>query len=120
MSLYNILYGENADANKLLNLLKLGSTYPMPPRYRDCWIDKDKKQIIVYTRAGGGNREHHDEETEPGEGCGCWGCEMQFVIPKHPQYSHDEDDSYDCTYAKIYYDMPPTEIDSSRDDKSGS
>jgi hypothetical protein len=46
MSLYNILFGENPDADKLLNILELDSTYPLPPRYRDCWLDKDREQIV--------------------------------------------------------------------------
>ena len=120
MSLYNILFGENLDADELLTLLELGTTYPMPPRYRNCWLDKERKQIVVYTRAGGGNREHNNDETEPGWKCECWGCDMQYVVPKHPRYSHDEDDDFDSTYAKIYYDIPLKETELSEDEAADS
>ena len=27
-------------------------------------------------------------------------------MSEHPWYSHDEDDSFDCTYANIYFKIP--------------
>jgi hypothetical protein len=80
------------------------------------------KGVKNKTRAGGGNREHNDDETEPGEDCGCWGCQMQYVVPKHPQYIHDEDDDSDSTYARIYYAIPPPpkEIELSEDEAADS
>lgn len=31
---------------------------------------------------------------------------MTYQIPKHPNYLKDKDDSFDCTYASVYYSVP--------------
>lgn len=44
---------------------------------------------------------------EPGsEHCTCPGCVIEHRLPQHPCYLRDEDDSFDCTYATIYFRFP--------------
>lgn len=75
-------------------------------RYRDCYLNHDATEIIIFTRNGGGNRNHyHDSEYE--ECDDCLGCLMQYEVPSHPNYLRDEDDNFDGTYALIYYSIPP-------------
>lgn len=54
MSLYNMLFGQSANADALLAVL--GLTRGSVGRYRDCYLTEDGR-IAVYTRNGGGNRE---------------------------------------------------------------
>jgi hypothetical protein len=106
MSLYNMLFGMNEASDAIL--ATLGLTKSDCGRFRNCWIEKinDKYRIVVYTRNGGGNREHYNDETIEGEDCGCTGCIIQYALPKNPLYLGDEDDDYDCTYASIYFSLP--------------
>lgn len=85
MSLYNALFGFNPFAGILLSFV--GITPDDVPRFRDCYAEDGK--IVVYTRTGGGNREEY-------EGSNDW---MTTVAG----YVRDEDDDFDCTYAKFYY-----------------
>ncbi len=64
-------------------------------RYRDAWVDLDKKEIEVYTRCGGGNREDYQEVFE--------------TMLKHPLYIRDEDNEEDYTYCSFYFKFPATE-----------
>jgi hypothetical protein len=61
------------------------------PRFRDCWISDDEKNIVVYTRVGGGNR-----------GCG-YGEEELY---KHPNFISTEDDDFDNTFAEYVFSVP--------------
>ena len=88
MSLYNLLFGSNPNANDILALL--GKGVADFGRYRNVFIEEDF--IIVHTRNGGGNREDYEYVFEE--------------MSKHPWYSHDEDDDFDCTYANIYFKVP--------------
>ena len=103
--MYNLLFGQNRIALILLSILNL-STVDVG-RFRDAYL-KDGK-IIVYTRNGGGNREHWDcefEEYEPGPDCPCPGCKISYVLPKHPNYVCDYDDGFDSTYAYVEFSVP--------------
>ena len=88
MSMYNMLFGMNPDADALLRLL--GKTREDFGRFRDVYVDNG--YIIVHTRCGGGNRESYEEVFEE--------------MSEHPWYTHDEDDDFDCTYADIYFKIP--------------
>jgi hypothetical protein len=76
----------------------------------------------VYTRTGGGNRLYYDSE----ETCrqnypeyfndsviaedlpsGPWNANLRLL----PTYVSDEDDDYDCTFAKFYFNMPDKYIE---------
>ena len=87
MSFYNMIHGENKDADVLLALL--GITRADVPRYRDCYWNGE--EIAVYTRTGGGNREDYAAEND--------------ALTKLPTYLRDEDDDYDSTYATFYFSV---------------
>lgn len=89
MSLYNMLFGQNPDADALLGVL--GKTKEDFQRFRDIWLREDG-YIEVYTRCGGGNREYYQS--------------MFDEMSTHPWYDRDEDDDFDCTYASIYFKIP--------------
>ena len=100
-----MLFGKNPNSDRLMAMLKLDTVYPIG-RFRDIFLNKSGTKIILYTRNGGGNREHYDSENESGEECECTGCIMTHYIPKHPNYIKDWDDYYDCTYAHVKYSVP--------------
>lgn len=89
MSLYNLVFGMNPDADKLLALLD--STPADFGRFRNVYMEDGF--IVVHTRCGGGNREDYFPE---------W-------VTDHPWYSHDKDGDFDSTYADIYFKVPDDE-----------
>lgn len=91
MSLYNMVFGMNPDSDKLLELL--GKTAADFGRFRNVYMEDG--YIVVHTRNGGGNREDYEDVFDE--------------MSEHPWYSHDEDDSFDCTYANIYFKLPEDE-----------
>ena len=88
MSLYNMVFGMNPDSDKLLEVL--GKTTADFGRFRNVYMEDGF--IVVHTRNGGGNREDYEDVFDE--------------MSEHPWYSHDEDDSFDCTYANIYFKVP--------------
>lgn len=86
--LYNMMFGEHDHADMLLACL--GFTKGDCGRYRSCYIDDGK--IVIHTRNGGGNREEYQDTID--------------TLAEHPDYLYDEDDSFDCTYANIYFRFP--------------
>ena len=108
MSLYNALFGVNALSPVLLKVLDLdqsGGTWSSG-RFRDIYLNEEGTKILLYTRNGGGNREHWSDDQEEGENCGCTGCIISYNLPKHPNYLRDYDDDFDCTYATIEFSIP--------------
>ena len=91
MSLYNMVFGMNPDADKLLSLL--GKTAGDFGRFRNVYMEDG--YIVVHTRNGGGNREDYEDVFDE--------------MSEHPWYSHDADDDFDCTYANIYFKLPEDE-----------
>jgi hypothetical protein len=87
--MYNMLFGVNPNADQLLALLD--ATKEDFGRFRDVYVNNG--YIVVHTRCGGGNREDYFPE---------W-------VEDHPWYSHDADDDFDCTYADIFFKLPPEE-----------
>jgi hypothetical protein len=108
--MYTLLFGTNQHADLLL--ATLGLTRADVGRFRDAFLSED--EIAVYTRNGGGNREHWDGDKEPGEQCDCCGCIIEYRLPKHPLYLRDKDDDFDCTYATVYFGLPPEFADDLR------
>lgn len=103
MSMYNLLFGKNEDADKLLEIL--GLTKKDIGRFRDAYVTPDG-QIAVYTRLGGGNRECLDPgDDHESEEHWCYRPEIER-LQNHDWYDRDEDDDYDCTYATFYFDVP--------------
>ena len=88
--MYNALFATNNDSDELLSMLDL--TKDEFKRYRDCYLSKDGKSIIVYTRLGGGNRPDYQE--------------VYKQIKKHPYYIKDYDDDFDSTYASFEFIIP--------------
>ena len=101
MSLYNLMFGVNKMAGFLLGVLN--TSHHEIPRFRDCWLAEKGTQIIIYTRTGGGNRPYYDR---PGDGDyeGPWNDNIRAI----PGFIKDEDDNYDSTYAKFYFEVPET------------
>lgn len=89
MSFYNMIFGKNPSSELVLALLDLKG-YEVE-RFRDCGIDHDAREISIYTRTGGGNREGYPNTKLEG----------------HPCYVRGEDDEYDCTYRTFYFRFPP-------------
>lgn len=94
MSLYNRLFDENPDSDKLLEII--GMKRESFGRYRDIYPSIDGKEIIVYTRCGGMNR--HDWK------------DLYKVLETHPCYDRDYDDEWDSTYAYIVFKTPEEKI----------
>lgn len=90
MSLYNLLFGVNQDADELLKMLDL--TKDSFGRFRDAYLNESGTNIIVYTRCGGGNRDYYED--------------VFSKMGKHPEYVRNYDDSYDCTYAYFVFNVP--------------
>ena len=114
--MYNMIFGVNPASDFLLALLDL--TRNDVGRFRDAYVTEDGKEIAVYTRNGGGNRECYSEdaarEAEEG-GCSCTGCIITDLLPAHPLYVRDEDDDFDCTYATVYFRVPDAALSLVRD-----
>lgn len=107
MGLYNMVLGNNAAAPLVLAMLDRGEGYF--GRFRDAWVEgrEDGSCVLaIYTRNGGGNREHYDDDKEPGPDCGCTGCIAECRLPADPLYLSDKDDDYDSTYATFYFKVP--------------
>ena len=104
MSMYNLLFGQNEHSELILAMLHL--TKEDVGRFRDVFINNG--EIAIYTRNGGGNREHWDFSpgASAGEECHCPGCIITYRLPKHPNYLRDKDDNFDFTYATIYFSIP--------------
>lgn len=109
MSFYNMLHGVNPFSKILLGLL--GTDLDGVPRFRDCFLTD--KEIVVYTRTGGGNRDSYDnaesrmrnypdlytaEEAKEGP--------FNDDLRALPGFLRDDDDEYDTTYARFYFAVP--------------
>lgn len=89
-NLYNQLFKENPDADKLLAILELSREDF--GRYRDIWLSDTGDYIIVYTRLGGGSRPYFKEVFE--------------VMGNHPLAVDDFEDRKDHTYVYFKFQVP--------------
>jgi hypothetical protein len=111
--MYNVVFGVNPATPVIL--MALGITREnfafQLGRFRDAFVHRD--EIVVYTRNGGNNRDCF--ERAPRADCPCSGCAMRFRVPMHADYLRDKDDTFDSTYASIWYrinpGLPPDLID---------
>lgn len=88
MSLYNMINGFNLACVVILPML---GRYPNEyPCFRDCFVTEEK-DIAIYTRVGGGNRD-----------CG-FGEEELY---KDPHFIRTYDDDYDPTYGYYEFSVP--------------
>lgn len=91
MSLYNRLFGENPDATVLIGMLSL--TRHSFGRYRDAFLNKNGKSIIIVTRIGGkSNKKSFNDVYEN--------------LKKHPCYVYDVPDELDSTYQYFIFNVP--------------
>lgn len=88
MSFYSMLFGKNPGTEVILALI--GFKEHDVERFRDCWIDYEEKEIGVYTRTGGGNREDYPQE----------------LLYQSPYFKTTFDDDYDTTYATFVFRFP--------------
>lgn len=117
MSLYNMVHGTDPSAKFVLTLLHLNDPKLRPDtqyygRIRDAWVEKDdgKYVLSVYTRNGGGNREHYDD-VPAGKECSCTGCIITHRLPADPLYLRDADDTFDNTYATVKFRLPDNYVE---------
>ena len=89
MSLYNMMMGFSPACIFIMPML--GRKQDEYPRFRDCFVDDDKKHILIFTRVGGGNR-----------GCG-FGEEELY---KDPDFVETYDDDFDSTYGTYKFKVP--------------
>lgn len=121
--LYDIVFPDSKRDTRiaLMSYLITGegtaTPHAMLGRIRDMWLEHwgDDVVIAVYTRNGGGNREHFHGDGDDGM---CTGCVME-TIKSHPRYLNDLDDSFDPTYATIWFRLPDELDDGTRDQLRG-
>lgn len=89
--LYNVLFEQNAEADKLL--AALGLAREDFTRFRDAFVAEG--EIAVYTRLGGPNREAYADTIKR--------------LQAHPLHLRDRDDGFDETYATFYFKVPANE-----------
>jgi hypothetical protein len=90
MNFYNLVCGENPEAEALLGAL--GLTRKDFGQYLDCWIVGDR--IGVFTRDGGAQRPAHDA--------------VFAAMKQHPCYLEDRDDLTNGQYCTFYFRVPET------------
>lgn len=88
--LYNVLFGEDKNAGRFLEMLDLERD--IFQRYRDCYLNGDGTRIIVLTRIGGSYRPSYDEVFD--------------IIHNHPCFLSDYDDPKDETYCYFEFKVP--------------
>lgn len=107
MSLYNLMYGVQAETFFILPML--GKHPDEYPRFRDCFMGSmskgepdqfgiptrkhGKEELIsIYTRVGGGNREDYKKEID----------ELRAMLG----FIRDYDDDFDSTFATFEFQIP--------------
>lgn len=88
MSLYNLICGFNPACYFIMPML--GRKQDEWPRFRDCFVTEDK-QIAIFTRVGGNNRNSGYGEEE---------------LYKDPNFVKTYDDSFDDTYGTYVFNIP--------------
>lgn len=107
--LYNLVLGDGGEHIRGAAVCDvLGLTTAAVGRFRDAWVEqRDGMPVIaIYTRNGGGNREHYADDVDAGPDCTCTGCIITYRLPAHPLYLNDRDDGFDPTYATVYFNVP--------------
>jgi hypothetical protein len=90
--LYNMVFKTNLLASRLFAVLSIKPSDVIDCRLRDCFLNEEGTEIIIYTRTGGGNREEYKEANDR--------------LRKINGFIGDSDDSFDCTYALFRYAIP--------------
>jgi hypothetical protein len=109
--LYNMVFGRNSFAEAFLHMLGTGES--KVPRFRDCWLNKEGTEIVIYTRTGGGNRDYYESEAnarknypkdfeEDEQPAGPWNEDLRQL----PGFIRDVDSTFDGSYAEFYFKVP--------------
>lgn len=117
--LYNVVFGVQEAAGLLLSVLGF-TTAEQVGRFRDAWVERTAEgvlRIAVYTRNGGGNRDHYDDDYLAGPACTCTGCVITYRLPAWPGYLSDGDDEFDSTYATVYFEAPAALVELLKDEE---
>lgn len=88
MSMYNMLFGMNPQADLLLAVLGLRKNDV--ERFRDVSASEDGRTISIYTRTGGGNRDDYPN----------------LAMRKLPTWAGSVDDDFDSTYCTDEFKVP--------------
>lgn len=122
MSMYNLVMGDGREVDRVSFVLNVIGLEPADcGRLRDAWFERwtdgEQEQIVaaLYTRNGGGNREHYDDNTDEGPWCNCTGCIAEYRLPAQAYYLRDADDEFDSTYATFYFAVPAEHVAVVRD-----
>jgi len=90
---------DTEEAKQLMAEAKEKGYYPTG-RFRDIFFDNEDEanpKITLYTRNGGGNRDHYQYVFD--------------LLRNHPLYMLDYDDDFDSTYAYIDFKAPQEVVD---------
>lgn len=88
MSLYNMLFGMNPQADLLLAVIGLKKNDV--ERFRDAFKSEDGSEITIRTRTGGGNRKNYPN----------------LAMRKRPEWTGSVDEDYDSTYCDDTFAVP--------------
>jgi hypothetical protein len=105
MSFYNMLFGMNASLMVIVSALLGFRVDTEIPRFRDvftndkdCPFERDKYDVLIFTRMGGGNYECWEEGKV--ENCTCPYCQL-LKIEESSWYVGGYDDDFDSTYRTL-------------------
>ncbi len=98
MSLYNSLFGVNANSIEILSLIGLKQDFFA--RFRDVDLINKGETVRVFTRTGGGNREDYEDNWQE--------------IRENSNYIADYDDDFDNTYAYIEFKVPADKLEKAK------
>jgi hypothetical protein len=90
MSLYSITRAVNPFADDILKMI--GLERDKVPRFRDVFAFCDPYQVVILTRAGGGNRKHNKNGIA--------------YLRNNKYYVRDKNSNFDKTFAEFYYIIP--------------
>lgn len=87
MSMYNAVVGYDPCVVVALKLCGINSAEDAKalPRFRDAYLDPEKREAVIFTRTGGGNRADFEEGNAK--------------IKSMPNFVDDHDDDFDSTFA---------------------
>lgn len=98
MSLYRQLFGENENADKILDLIDINRDNF--GRYRDCWLSPDGTIATVLSRIGDGNRENYEY--------------IYANLKLHIRYKGYKEDEKDPTYVYFYFEIPDRNLEEAK------
>lgn len=94
MSLYTQIFGENENADKILDLIDINRENF--GRYRDCWLNPEGTVATVLSKVGGGNRQNYEYIYEN--------------LKLHIRYINYKEDPKDSTYVYFNFSIPDGKI----------